>query len=242
MLGFQKFSFNLSVCCLQWNATLEYYFIHFYGQSLSNSKAAATTRTRTAKNPRRKNLRYISSNLFPYLSDEVTWVETFLTVHSSLIINNTRNNICLFTIDNIIVLFLMPQAFTTFPFALSTPIRGIWRSHSWKIHSTKRAWLVHSVKKNNMVGMKPTDVAPTATVKFFGAGTAGCIADLVTFPLDTAKVRLQVRTGLISHEWLTTRWISETKKTMINTRHPNRSCYGLTSHHVSMLFPDPGRV
>lgn len=106
MLGFQKFSFNLSVCCLQWNATLEYYFIHFYGQSLSNSKAAATTRARTAKNPRRKNLRYISSNLFPYLSDEVTRIETFLTVHSSLIINNTRNNICLFTIDNIIVHFL----------------------------------------------------------------------------------------------------------------------------------------
>lgn len=43
-----------------------------------------------------------------------------------------------------------------------------------------------------MVGLKPTDLAPTATVKFFGAGTAACIADLVTFPLDTAKVRLQV--------------------------------------------------
>ncbi|XP_035240107.1 mitochondrial uncoupling protein 2-like [Anguilla anguilla] len=44
-----------------------------------------------------------------------------------------------------------------------------------------------------MVGMRPTDLAPTATVKFFGAGTAGCIADLVTFPLDTAKVRLQIQ-------------------------------------------------
>lgn len=41
--------------------------------------------------------------------------------------------------------------------------------------------------------MKPTDVVPSAAVKFFGAGTAACIADLVTFPLDTAKVRLQVR-------------------------------------------------
>lgn len=47
-----------------------------------------------------------------------------------------------------------------------------------------------------MVGLKPTDRAPTATVKFFGAGTAACIADLVTFPLDTAKVRLQVRADL----------------------------------------------
>lgn len=44
-----------------------------------------------------------------------------------------------------------------------------------------------------MVGMKPTDMVPSAAVKFFGAGTAACIADLVTFPLDTAKVRLQVR-------------------------------------------------
>lgn len=43
-----------------------------------------------------------------------------------------------------------------------------------------------------MVGMKAQDVVPSAAVKFFGAGTAACIADLVTFPLDTAKVRLQV--------------------------------------------------
>lgn len=45
-----------------------------------------------------------------------------------------------------------------------------------------------------MVGIKPTDLPPTVAVKFFGAGTAACFADLVTFPLDTAKVRLQVRT------------------------------------------------
>ncbi|XP_068122727.1 dicarboxylate carrier SLC25A8 [Hyperolius riggenbachi] len=44
-----------------------------------------------------------------------------------------------------------------------------------------------------MVGFKPTDVPPTAAVKFVGAGTAACIADLFTFPLDTAKVRLQIQ-------------------------------------------------
>ncbi|KAK6317026.1 hypothetical protein J4Q44_G00124260 [Coregonus suidteri] len=44
-----------------------------------------------------------------------------------------------------------------------------------------------------MVGIKPTDLAPTTAVKFVGAGTAACIADLVTFPLDTAKVRLQIQ-------------------------------------------------
>uniref|UniRef100_A0A3B3USM7 Uncoupling protein 2 n=1 Tax=Poecilia latipinna TaxID=48699 RepID=A0A3B3USM7_9TELE len=43
-----------------------------------------------------------------------------------------------------------------------------------------------------MVGFQPVDVPPTAAVKFVGAGTAACIADLLTFPLDTAKVRLQV--------------------------------------------------
>ncbi|XP_077361692.1 dicarboxylate carrier UCP2-like isoform X2 [Festucalex cinctus] len=48
-------------------------------------------------------------------------------------------------------------------------------------------------KGGKMVVMKASEVAPTATVKFFGAGTAGCVADLVTFPLDTAKVRLQVQ-------------------------------------------------
>lgn len=44
-----------------------------------------------------------------------------------------------------------------------------------------------------MVGFRAGDVPPTATVKFIGAGTAACIADLFTFPLDTAKVRLQQR-------------------------------------------------
>ncbi|MGH0128469.1 UNVERIFIED_CONTAM: hypothetical protein FKN15_034927 [Acipenser sinensis] len=43
-----------------------------------------------------------------------------------------------------------------------------------------------------MVGLKPSDVPPTPGVKFLSAGTAACIADLFTFPLDTAKVRLQV--------------------------------------------------
>ncbi|KAK1883225.1 Mitochondrial uncoupling protein 2 [Dissostichus eleginoides] len=44
-----------------------------------------------------------------------------------------------------------------------------------------------------MVGFGPADVPPSAAVKFVGAGTAGCFADLLTFPLDTAKVRLQIQ-------------------------------------------------
>lgn len=48
----------------------------------------------------------------------------------------------------------------------------------------------------NMVGLKPSDVPPPLGVKMASAGAAACIADLITFPLDTAKVRLQVTVQL----------------------------------------------
>ncbi|MEE6473249.1 hypothetical protein FKM82_009911 [Ascaphus truei] len=51
-----------------------------------------------------------------------------------------------------------------------------------------------------MVGLKPIDVPPTALVKFVGAGTAACVADLFTFPLDTAKVRLQIQGECLSEK------------------------------------------
>jgi hypothetical protein len=34
---------------------------------------------------------------------------------------------------------------------------------------------------------------PSLPVKLLTAGSAACVADLFTFPLDTAKVRLQVK-------------------------------------------------
>ncbi|XP_078000361.1 dicarboxylate carrier UCP2-like [Glandiceps talaboti] len=37
------------------------------------------------------------------------------------------------------------------------------------------------------------NVQPTVGVKFVCAGTAACMADMITFPLDTAKVRLQIQ-------------------------------------------------
>ena len=43
-----------------------------------------------------------------------------------------------------------------------------------------------------MVGLKPSDVPPPLAVKMISAGAAACVGDLITFPLDTAKVRLQV--------------------------------------------------
>ncbi|XP_068571464.1 dicarboxylate carrier UCP2-like [Cebidichthys violaceus] len=44
-----------------------------------------------------------------------------------------------------------------------------------------------------MVGGGAADLSPAVAVKIFSAGTAGCVAELVTFPLDIAKVRLQVQ-------------------------------------------------
>uniref|UniRef100_A0A673SWM4 Uncharacterized protein n=1 Tax=Suricata suricatta TaxID=37032 RepID=A0A673SWM4_SURSU len=43
-----------------------------------------------------------------------------------------------------------------------------------------------------MVGLTASEVPPTMAVKIFSAGVAACVADVITFPLDTAKVRLQV--------------------------------------------------
>lgn len=47
-----------------------------------------------------------------------------------------------------------------------------------------------------MVGPTASDVPPTMAVKIFSAGVAACVADVITFPLDTAKVRLQVMSGI----------------------------------------------
>ncbi|XP_059731856.1 mitochondrial brown fat uncoupling protein 1 isoform X2 [Bos taurus] len=47
-----------------------------------------------------------------------------------------------------------------------------------------------------MVGHTESDVPPTMAVKIFSAGVAACVADIITFPLDTAKVRLQVGSAI----------------------------------------------
>jgi solute carrier family 25 protein 7 len=43
-----------------------------------------------------------------------------------------------------------------------------------------------------MVNPTTSEVQPTMGVKIFSAGVSACLADIITFPLDTAKVRLQV--------------------------------------------------
>jgi len=48
-------------------------------------------------------------------------------------------------------------------------------------------------KNRKMVGFKPLDREPTLGVKLISAGTAGCLADIGTYPLDLAKVRLMTQ-------------------------------------------------
>ena len=47
---------------------------------------------------------------------------------------------------------------------------------------------------NNTIILQPaaTEWKPSLSLQLLTAGTAACIADLFTFPLDTTKVRLQV--------------------------------------------------
>ena len=48
--------------------------------------------------------------------------------------------------------------------------------------------------------IKPSNVprtGPGLSIQLLTAGTAACIADCITFPLDTVKVRLQVKNNLV---------------------------------------------
>ncbi|XP_001512822.1 mitochondrial uncoupling protein 3 isoform X2 [Ornithorhynchus anatinus] len=76
-----------------------------------------------------------------------------------------------------------------------------------------------------MVGFKPPDAPPTTTVKFFGAGTAACFADILTFPLDTAKVRLQIQGEPGAGQPVRYRGVLGTILTMARTEGPG-SLYG----------------
>ncbi|XP_071378634.1 mitochondrial brown fat uncoupling protein 1 isoform X1 [Centroberyx affinis] len=77
-----------------------------------------------------------------------------------------------------------------------------------------------------MVGLKPSDVPPPLGVKMMSAGAAACIADLITFPLDTAKVRLQIQgeKAVEATKNIRYRGVFGTISTMIRTEGP-RSLY-----------------
>ncbi|XP_001368096.1 putative mitochondrial transporter UCP3 [Monodelphis domestica] len=91
-----------------------------------------------------------------------------------------------------------------------------------------------------MVGLQPTDVPPTTAVKFVGAGTAACFADLLTFPLDTAKVRLQIQGESQSEKAIQNvryRGVLGTITTMVKTEGPSSLYNGLVAGlHRQMSF------
>ncbi|XP_040891891.1 mitochondrial brown fat uncoupling protein 1 isoform X1 [Toxotes jaculatrix] len=80
-----------------------------------------------------------------------------------------------------------------------------------------------------MVGLKPSDVPPPLGVKMASAGAAACIADIVTFPLDTAKVRLQIQGEKKSVEGIRYRGVFGTISTMIRTEGPRSLYNGLVA-------------
>ncbi|ETE57968.1 Mitochondrial uncoupling protein 3, partial [Ophiophagus hannah] len=66
--------------------------------------------------------------------------------------------------------------------------------------SKKDFWSGGCSLPGRMVGLKPTEISPSAPIKFLSAGTAACIADLCTFPLDTAKGVLGTITTMVKME------------------------------------------
>uniref|UniRef100_A0A3P9KLV6 Dicarboxylate carrier UCP2 n=1 Tax=Oryzias latipes TaxID=8090 RepID=A0A3P9KLV6_ORYLA len=77
-----------------------------------------------------------------------------------------------------------------------------------------------------------TDSNPQAAVRVFAAGSAGCVADLVTFPLDTAKVRLQIQgEGRSSPEGQTVKYrgVFGTIVTIVRTEGPRSLYNGLVA-------------
>ncbi|TWW76994.1 Mitochondrial uncoupling protein 2 [Takifugu flavidus] len=91
-----------------------------------------------------------------------------------------------------------------------------------------------------MASGKHANVSPPAVVKVFSAGTAGCVADLVTFPLDTAKVRLQIQgeaKSSLHSQTVRYRGVLGTIVTMVRTEGPRSLYSGLVAGlHRQMSF------
>ncbi|XP_034024240.1 mitochondrial uncoupling protein 2-like [Thalassophryne amazonica] len=91
-----------------------------------------------------------------------------------------------------------------------------------------------------MVGFSSSDVPPPTAVKVFSAGAAGCVADLVTFPLDTTKVRLQIQgesKSMQPSQRAKYRGVFGTIFTMVKTEGPRSLYSGLVAGlHRQMCF------
>ncbi|XP_058522814.1 mitochondrial brown fat uncoupling protein 1 isoform X2 [Ochotona princeps] len=78
-----------------------------------------------------------------------------------------------------------------------------------------------------MVGTTATDVPPTMGVKIFSAGVAACLADVITFPLDTAKVRLQIQGECQTTSGIRYKGVLGTITTLAKTEGPLKLYSGL---------------
>lgn len=89
-----------------------------------------------------------------------------------------------------------------------------------------------------MVGTAAAELSPSVPVKIFSAGAAACVADLVTFPLDTAKVRLQIQGESKSiNVQKRYRGVFGTIYTMVRTEGPRSLYNGLIAGlHRQMCF------
>ncbi|XP_037334963.2 mitochondrial uncoupling protein 2-like isoform X2 [Pungitius pungitius] len=91
-----------------------------------------------------------------------------------------------------------------------------------------------------MRGAGAADPSPAAAVKIVSAGTAGCVAELVTFPLDTAKVRLQIQgesKPSVEGQRIKYRGVFGTIFTMVKTEGPRSLYNGLVAGlHRQMGF------
>ncbi|XP_060996884.1 mitochondrial brown fat uncoupling protein 1 isoform X1 [Dama dama] len=78
-----------------------------------------------------------------------------------------------------------------------------------------------------MVGHTASDVPPTMAVKIFSAGVAACVADIITFPLDTAKVRLQIQGERLTSSAIRYKGVLGTIITLAKTEGPVKLYSGL---------------
>ncbi|XP_011372612.1 mitochondrial brown fat uncoupling protein 1 [Pteropus vampyrus] len=78
-----------------------------------------------------------------------------------------------------------------------------------------------------MMGPTTSDVHPTMAVKIFSAGVAACVADAITFPLDTAKVRLQIQGECQTSSAIRYKGVLGTITTLARTEGPMKLYGGL---------------
>ncbi|KAM9237992.1 LOW QUALITY PROTEIN: mitochondrial brown fat uncoupling protein 1 [Dugong dugon] len=87
-----------------------------------------------------------------------------------------------------------------------------------------------------MVGQTTSDVPPTMGVKIVSAGVSACLADVITFPLDTAKVRLQIQGECQTPSAIRYKGVLGTITTLAKTEGPMKRYSGLPAGFRQISF------